>query len=191
MYFFCIPPGKDRWRSPLPLVLVYHGPENEIRQRAWEWRDSPSTVTSVYFPCDSSHGDLRYNTADEAQAAKATLNGADLCGSSIVVDSWEKGRKRQTAAISGGNFHQWDPVLGGIKSSTFMGIWNNLGGIFFTYKQCRYVVWVSFKYDVCAVLNKMRWQTHGKKQTNSSQHNEVGRSFPQVKRLEAPPVGVF
>ena len=21
-----IPPGKDRWRSPLPLVLVYHGP---------------------------------------------------------------------------------------------------------------------------------------------------------------------
>jgi hypothetical protein len=35
----------------------------------------------------------RYNTADEAQAAKATLNGADLCGSSIVVDSWEKGPK--------------------------------------------------------------------------------------------------
>ena len=21
-----IPPGKDRWRSQLPLVLVYHGP---------------------------------------------------------------------------------------------------------------------------------------------------------------------
>eukprot|EP00435_Cladocopium_sp_Y103_P072615 s107_g40.t2 len=35
-------------------------------------------------------GAVVYNTADEAQAAKATLNGADLCGSSIVVDSWEK-----------------------------------------------------------------------------------------------------
>ncbi len=22
----CTPPGKDRWRSQLPLVLVYHGP---------------------------------------------------------------------------------------------------------------------------------------------------------------------
>lgn len=34
---------------------------------------------------------LRFNTAEEAEAAKANLNGADLCGSSIVVDSWEKG----------------------------------------------------------------------------------------------------
>ena len=25
-----IPPGKDRWRSPLPLVLLYHGPKNQI-----------------------------------------------------------------------------------------------------------------------------------------------------------------
>ena len=35
----------------------------------------------------------RYATAEEASAAKSTLNGADLCGSSIVVDSWEKGRQ--------------------------------------------------------------------------------------------------
>jgi len=109
--------------------LVYHGPENEIRQRAWEWRDSPSILSLLYiFPCDSSHGDLRYNTADEAQAAKATLNGADLCGSSIVVDSWEKGRKL-SAAISGGNFHQRDPVLGESNNPHLWEIWNNFGGI--------------------------------------------------------------
>ena len=34
-----------------------------------------------------------YATAEEASAAKSSLNGADLCGSSIVVDSWEKGLK--------------------------------------------------------------------------------------------------
>eukprot|EP00434_Breviolum_minutum_P032794 symbB.v1.2.029002.t1/scaffold3128.1/size62953/2 len=34
-----------------------------------------------------------YATAEEASDAKSTLNGADLCGSSIVVDSWEKGRQ--------------------------------------------------------------------------------------------------
>ena len=38
-------------------------------------------------------GHARYATAEEASAAKSTLNGADLCGSSIVVDSWEKGRQ--------------------------------------------------------------------------------------------------
>eukprot|EP00438_Fugacium_kawagutii_P012126 Skav220375 [mRNA] locus=scaffold609:266740:270337:- [translate_table: standard] len=38
-------------------------------------------------------GAVVYNTAEEAQAAKANLNGANLCGSSIVVDSWEKGGK--------------------------------------------------------------------------------------------------
>ncbi|CAJ1435140.1 unnamed protein product, partial [Effrenium voratum] len=37
-------------------------------------------------------GAVVYSTAEEAQAAKASLNGADLCGSSIVVDSWERGR---------------------------------------------------------------------------------------------------
>mmetsp|Transcript_117783 Transcript_117783/g.279602 ORF Transcript_117783/g.279602 Transcript_117783/m.279602 type:complete len:160 (+) Transcript_117783:73-552(+) len=34
-----------------------------------------------------------YATAEEAQAAKSALNGADLCGSSIVVDAWERGLK--------------------------------------------------------------------------------------------------
>ena len=39
-----IPPGKDRWRSPLPFVLVYDGPLQIAT--FWEWR-SPSTFTTV------------------------------------------------------------------------------------------------------------------------------------------------
>ena len=31
-----VPPEKDRWRSPLPSVLVYHGPSTN-RHRTWEW----------------------------------------------------------------------------------------------------------------------------------------------------------
>mmetsp|Transcript_20317 Transcript_20317/g.45974 ORF Transcript_20317/g.45974 Transcript_20317/m.45974 type:complete len:140 (-) Transcript_20317:114-533(-) len=34
-----------------------------------------------------------YGSSEEAEQAKASLNGADLCGSSIVVDAWEKGSK--------------------------------------------------------------------------------------------------
>lgn len=45
-------------------------------------------------------GHARYATAEEASAAKSTLNGADLCGSSIVVDSWEKGRQDGAAGCS-------------------------------------------------------------------------------------------
>ena len=41
----CIPPGKDRWRSPLPLVLVYHGPKNK----------SPANKQSCFFRVLQTH----------------------------------------------------------------------------------------------------------------------------------------
>eukprot|EP00931_Biecheleriopsis_adriatica_P040249 TRINITY_DN23051_c0_g1_i1.p1 TRINITY_DN23051_c0_g1~~TRINITY_DN23051_c0_g1_i1.p1 ORF type:complete len:153 (+),score=49.01 TRINITY_DN23051_c0_g1_i1:58-459(+) len=34
-----------------------------------------------------------FATAEEASEAISKLNGSDLCGSSIVVDAWEKGSK--------------------------------------------------------------------------------------------------
>ena len=38
---FSVPPGKDRWRSALPLVLVYHSPLQIAT--FWEW-------LAMYFP---------------------------------------------------------------------------------------------------------------------------------------------
>ena len=53
----------------------------------WDLLITPLTLGPWQLPS----GSARYGTAEEAQSAKSALNGADLCGSSIVVDSWEKG----------------------------------------------------------------------------------------------------
>ena len=139
---------------------------------------------------------LRYNTADEAQAAKATLNGADLCGSSIVVDSWEKGlAPGGFCGISGGNFHQGTLFWGESNNPHLWRIWNNFGGIFFTYKQCRYVVCFFLMMLNRCLNTNAKQQTHTKKNhgNSSRQHNDsLGVFFVrQVKRLEARFGGVF
>jgi len=41
---FYMPPGKDRWRSPVPMYLFIIAPY-QIRYRTWEWQ-SPSTFTT-------------------------------------------------------------------------------------------------------------------------------------------------
>ena len=50
---------------------------------------------------------LRYNSAMEAQAAKTMLKGAELFGSSIVVDSWVKGPEH----LEGRWLLSWGPCL--------------------------------------------------------------------------------
>ena len=52
---------------------------------------------------------LRYSTAEEAQAAQAALDGADLWGSSIVVDFWQQAMKADSAS---------PPVFANPKCST-------------------------------------------------------------------------
>ena len=47
IYFLHIPSGKDRWRTPLPLVLVYHGPLKltQIANETREWLARPAILS--------------------------------------------------------------------------------------------------------------------------------------------------
>eukprot|EP00930_Biecheleria_cincta_P013173 TRINITY_DN1188_c0_g1_i1.p1 TRINITY_DN1188_c0_g1~~TRINITY_DN1188_c0_g1_i1.p1 ORF type:complete len:151 (-),score=41.48 TRINITY_DN1188_c0_g1_i1:420-872(-) len=94
--------GKGKVRSPQlkvdPSRKIWIG---NIPEGA-KWKDLQTLVdqqggkskwVEIFKGKGKGTGAVVYATAEEAAAAISALNGADLCGSSIVVDSWEKGVK--------------------------------------------------------------------------------------------------
>ena len=79
-----IPPGKDRWRSPLPLVLVYHGPLNTNRH-------GTSGISSCKLPLGVSG----------AAGVEASIVASSLVGAAPEKCS-TNGMNGQTVAVSRG-----------------------------------------------------------------------------------------
>lgn len=91
--------GKDRSPQlrvdPSKKIWIGNVPE------AAQWKDLQALVdeagkskwVEIFKGKGKGTAAVVYATAEEAAEAISKLNGADLCGSSIVVDSWEKAEK--------------------------------------------------------------------------------------------------
>ena len=113
----CIPPGKDRWRSPLPLVLG--NPCARKQARASELgsgeRRSPSTFTFCVFkftwqtmPCGLSKWPLLQIPLNESFGGIETTHGVWVPGSPefVVFLTKVESRKRTSRKCFPG---KWEP----------------------------------------------------------------------------------
>ena len=114
--------GKDRWRSPLPLVLVYYGPFWELRHRhllaIW------SKLFSSFFFFGNTSGPVGYSTRPSPNRYLSyRRNGHWTCPQPIRDQKRPRSNGNKSLTLGGSRTCKW-LISMVIVSPQRIGLWD-------------------------------------------------------------------